>query len=36
METAVYTETAGKIKQILLGAGKRVESHDLVLIIDVS
>ena len=36
METAVYTETAGKIKQILLGAGKRVEAHDLVLIIDVS
>ena len=36
METAVYTEIAGKITQILLGAGKRVEAHDLVLIIDVS
>ncbi len=36
METAVYTETDGKISQILLGAGKRVEAHDLVLIIDVS
>ncbi len=34
METAVYAETAGKITEIVLGAGKRVEAHDLVVVIE--
>ncbi|NRA87836.1 MAG: pyruvate carboxylase subunit B, partial [Rhizobiales bacterium] len=35
METAVYAEISGTIKEIVLGAGKRVEAHDLVVVIDV-
>ena len=35
METAVYAEVDGKVSEIVLPAGKRVEAHDLVLTIEV-
>ena len=34
MESTVYAETAGVIEEIVAGAGQRVETHDLVVVID--
>ena len=34
MESTVYAETAGVVEEIVAGAGQRVETHDLVVVID--
>ena len=34
MESTVYAEIAGVIEEIVAGAGQRVETHDLVVVID--
>ncbi len=34
METAVYAKVGGKVKEVVLGAGTRVEQHDLVIEMD--
>ena len=34
MESTVYAETAGVIEEVVAGAGQRVETHDLVVVID--
>ena len=34
MESTVYAETVGVIEEIVAGAGQRVETHDLVVVID--
>ena len=34
MESTVYAETAGVVEEIVAGAGQRVETHDLVIVID--
>jgi pyruvate carboxylase len=36
METAVYAETAGVVKEIVTSPGTRVEPHDLVLVLEPS
>ena len=34
METAVYAELDGVVREVIVGAGRRVEPHDLVLVIE--
>ena len=34
MESTVYAEADGEVGEIVAGAGQRVETHDLVLVID--
>ena len=34
MESTVYAETAGVVEEIVAGAGQRVETHDLVVVIN--
>ena len=36
METAVYAETAGKVKEIVAPAGTRVDAHDLLMVLEVA
>jgi pyruvate carboxylase len=34
MESAVYAERDGTVKEVVAGSGTRVEPHDLVLVIE--
>lgn len=34
METAVYAETAGKVSEVVVKAGSRVEPHDLIVVLE--
>jgi biotin carboxyl carrier protein len=33
METAIYAETDGEVEEVVSASGTRVDTHDLVLVI---
>ena len=33
METAVYAETAGKVSELVIEPGHRVDTHDLIIVL---